>query len=115
VKTELGQFSIFGAIEENASRVFSDYQRPRDLAAVAWRTQKSGAFQPEECGHPNLVEWAAGLSTGRAQEMQKGSVSGGSDAEKDFWSCRRFSVFAECIRGWTEHRKDDCFVVRQFV
>jgi hypothetical protein len=43
-----------------------------DLSFLRWMT---GVFVSREWREENLAEWTAGLSTGRAQEMQKGSGS----------------------------------------
>jgi hypothetical protein len=69
-----GQFSIFGAIEEKIGHGFSPVGRftanARDESFFRWM---GGSFRVEGMARRNLVEWAAGLSTGRAQEMQKDS------------------------------------------
>jgi hypothetical protein len=66
-----GQFSIFGASEENGA---GDSGR---FAATKWSVERSlKARDPESFWwswreRRNLVEWAAGISTESAQEMQK--------------------------------------------
>ena len=70
----MGQFSIFGAIEEKDghgfSRIGMDEQQLREESFCLWMAE---VLTWTEDGRRNLVEWAAGMSTGRAQEMQKGS------------------------------------------
>jgi hypothetical protein len=69
---DAGQFSIFGAVEEKGRQGFRGSTRMKQrlsdvsfllwmMAVLAWREER------EE----NLVEWAAGISTAGAQEMQK--------------------------------------------
>jgi hypothetical protein len=66
-----GQFSIFGASEENGA---ADSRR---FAPTKLRLERSSkAHDPESFWwswreRRNLVEWAAGISTESAQEMQK--------------------------------------------
>jgi hypothetical protein len=72
-----GQFSIFGAIEEKTghgfSRMNTDEETTSRIAFVHWIAVVSGKRQRAK---ENLIQWAAGISTEGAQEMQKGKVSG---------------------------------------
>jgi hypothetical protein len=47
--------------------------RLRDVCFTRWM---AGVLTQSENDRKNLVEWAAGMSTGRAQEMQKAVASG---------------------------------------
>lgn len=69
-----GQFSIFGAIEEKTGHGFTRIRRDEAMPSGCAVALLNGAVFA--CGRreeKNLVEWAAVMSTGRAQEMQKGS------------------------------------------
>jgi hypothetical protein len=50
--------------------------RLRDECFTRWM---AGVLTQSEQDRKNLVEWAAGMSTGRAQEMQKGSAVGSGE------------------------------------
>jgi hypothetical protein len=69
-----GQFSIFGAVEEKGSRDFPESggmkQRLSDTSFLRWMAV---VFVDIKRLEENLVEWAAGISTAGAQEMQKDS------------------------------------------
>jgi hypothetical protein len=71
-----GQFSIFGAVEEKCGRDFPESggmkQRLSDASFLRWM---AAVFVDMKRLEENLVEWAAGISTEGAQEMQKGEVS----------------------------------------
>jgi len=69
---DAGQFSIFGAIEEKAGAEFGgspEMQRRSNASdcPIEW-----GGFRARAARRKKLIKWAAGLSTGSAQEMQKG-------------------------------------------
>ncbi len=68
-----GQFSIFGAIEEKRcdeiSRICTEQEKSSGHVWARLRELFEGMKRVEK----NLAELAAGLSTGLAQEMQKGS------------------------------------------
>jgi hypothetical protein len=71
-----GQSNIFGAIEEKGDEDFSRNftgQVEAQWCAVAVGSGAVSVFC--ERWERNLVEWAAGMSTGRAQEMQKAVVT----------------------------------------
>lgn len=69
-----GQSNIFGAIEENDKEKF--WPKVADQV-VGQRCVVAGGsavvFEFCQRGNGNLVEWAAGMSTGCAQEMQSES------------------------------------------
>lgn len=69
-----GQSNIFGAIEEKGGAGSFHLLTGQ---VVAQRCVVAGGsetvFAEQGRGGANLVEWAAGLSTGRAQEMQSAS------------------------------------------
>jgi hypothetical protein len=69
-----GQFSIFGAVEEKGGRDFPESggmkQRLSDASFLRWM---AAVFVDMKRLEENLVEWAAGISTAGAQEMQKDS------------------------------------------
>jgi len=69
-----GQFSIFGANEEKEWQGFSEIDKDQERASedVA-RCMIVSVSSSEPRLRKNLVQWAAGLSTEHAQEMQKGS------------------------------------------
>jgi hypothetical protein len=69
-----GQFSIFGAIEEKTGHGFTRIGTDEAMLESRAVVPLDGAvFEHQVRGEKNLVEWAAVMSTGRAQEMQKGS------------------------------------------
>ncbi len=69
-----GQFSIFGAIEEKTGHGLSRIRTDEAMLELRAVVPLNGAFFARGLrGEENLVEWAAVMSTGRAQEMQKGS------------------------------------------
>jgi hypothetical protein len=72
-ETGVGQFSIFGAVEEKSGNRFlcdDEHEVMGERSVVA--ALDGGVFMREPLRRGNVGEWGVGLSTGRAQEMQKG-------------------------------------------
>lgn len=111
----LGQFNIFGAIEEKLGYGFPGiFAGQGKSARVVVNALIVRVYEcPPRC-QMNLVKWAAGLSTGLAQEMQKQFSVGGSYAESRFW------IF-EFVDHWASRFGTDCWsergraALRQFV
>lgn len=94
-----GQFSIFGAIEEKSIGGFPKLTH----SSARLRTLVFASISADApCAARNLVEWAAGLSTGSAQEMQKGgtqySVGGSYETEGRLWGCHLVVRSYFCFR-----------------
>ena len=69
-----GQFSIFGAVEENAEPGFPKLGGIKQwLRNIGLNRGIAVVFVCTKKRYRNLVQWAAGISTAGAQEMQKGS------------------------------------------
>jgi hypothetical protein len=73
-----GQFSIFGAVEENRCERRALIFEDQENSFVQLRARERAVCSQVIRAIENLVQLAAGLSTGRAQEMQKGSPRGGA-------------------------------------
>ena len=67
----LGQFSIFGAIEEKAGPGFPRLPTDQEKSLVHVIVRRSASFGCMIHGPHILVQFVARLSTGCAQEMQK--------------------------------------------
>jgi hypothetical protein len=68
------------------------------------------AFVKEDCG--NLVEWAAGMFTGLAQEMQKRQASGVRRRAFGFRLSAfgfRLSAFGFRLSAWRVYEQKGCF------
>jgi len=69
-----GSTPLFGAIEENGVGPVPGLKRIKQrVNEVPFRKEIAMVLDIGQCGRWNLVQWAAGMSTGCAQEMQKDS------------------------------------------
>jgi hypothetical protein len=91
-----GQFSIFGAVEEKGGRDFPESggmkQRLSDASFLRWR---AAVFVDMKRLEENLVEWAAGISTAGAQEMQVSRFQGFKVSRFQGFKVSRFQGFKE--------------------
>jgi hypothetical protein len=95
-----GQFSIFGAVEENGGpQIFAGERRSDKMERVRGRCFTAVVWVAALGGGKNLESGWVGLSTGGAQEMQKGGGGKQWAGDSGQWSVPRKLEMAADFAG----------------